>query len=239
MTVDIGYLIPGRGTDEAECRRRERIADDHVSASVTVESVGEGPVGIESPTDEALAIPGLLKAAERAQSRYDALVIGCFGDLGIRPLRSLVDVPVVGPAETTLHTCVQLADRVGWLTILDTTVPMARTRVRELGFESEVVGIESVDTHVSEIWTDPESLTEAMVGAGNTVVERDGAEIVFPGCMSLAFAESHDGVQERLDVPVVDPLAVSLEQAETWARHGITHSRRSYPATPDESRSEL
>lgn len=239
MTIDIGYLIPGRGIGEDERARRERIADDLVSASVTVESVGEGPVGIENPTDEALAIPSLLKAGKRAQSRFDALVIGCFGDPGIRPLRSLVDVPVVGPAETTLHTCAQLADQIGWLTILDTTIPMARARTRELGFEREVVGIRSIDTQVGDIGDDPDSLVEAMTRAGTTVVERDGAEIVFPGCMSLAFAESHDVVQERLDVPVVDPLAVSVAQAETWARHGLTHSRRSYPATPAESQSEL
>jgi allantoin racemase len=239
MAIDIGYLIPGRGTDEAERARRERVADGLVSASVTVETVGEGPEGIETPTDEALAVPGLLRAGEHAQSRFDALVIGCFGDPGIRPLRSLVDVPVVGPAEAALHACVQLAERVGWLTILDTTVPMARARTRELGFETAVVGIRSLDTHVGEIGDDPESLTEAMVETGNAAIDRDGAEILLPGCMSLAFAESHAAVQERLPVPVVDPLAVSLEQAATWARHGLVHSRRSYPATPDASRSEL
>jgi hypothetical protein len=47
--------------------------------------------------------------------------------------------------------------------------------------------------------------------------------------MSLAFAQRHEEVASELPVPLLDPLALSLEQAATWARTGTIHSRRTYP----------
>ena len=68
-----------------------------------------------------------------------------------------------------------------------------------------------------------------MVSTGAAAVEQDGAEVLFPGCMSLAFMQVHDEVADRLGVPLLDPATIVLEQATTWGRHGNVQSAATYP----------
>ncbi|MEE6209883.1 aspartate/glutamate racemase family protein [Salarchaeum sp. III] len=228
--VDIAYLVPGSGFTEDERARRERVANDLTSATVTVVNADpDGPSSIESTVDDALSVPGTLRRARAIEAEYDAIVVGCFGDTGLRPLRELVSVPVVGPAEATVHTAAQVADRFGWLTVLDRTIPMCREQLHALGFTERCAGVRSVDAPVEDIDHESTALAERMVATGSRAVREDGADALFPGCMSLSFAQQHEFVAERLDVPFLDPATIALEQAATWARHGITQSDRSYP----------
>lgn len=229
--VDIAYLVPGTGFADDELARRERVANNLTSATVTVVNADEnGPSSIESTVEEAWSVAGTLRRAQAIESEYDAIVIGCFGDPGIRPLRELVSIPVVGPAEATAHTAAQVADQFGWLTILDRTVPMCREQLRELGLAEQCTGVRSVDAPVDDIDHESTALAERMVETGSRAVTEDGAEALFPGCMSLSFAQQHEFVKDRLDVPFLDPATLALTQAATWSRHDITQSERSYPS---------
>jgi allantoin racemase len=69
-----------------------------------------------------------------------------------------------------------------------------------------------------------------MIDQATAAVAEDGAEAVVPGCMSLAYMQVHDKVAAELGVPFLDPLAISLETATMWARHGIQHSPITYPS---------
>jgi len=230
--VSVAYLVPGTAVAGEERERRERVANGLVSANVSVVTADSGPPGIESVVEEAWAVPETLRKAHEIEDEYDAIVLGCFGDPGLRALRELVSVPVVGPAEATLHTAAQVADRFGWLTILDRTVPMCRELLDLHGLADRCAGVRSVDAAVEDIEGDADGLVDRMVAVGRAAVEEDGAEALFPGCMSLAFAQRHGDVTDELGVPFLDPLSLSLEQAGSWARHGVTQSERSYPA-PD------
>ncbi len=232
------YLVPGRSPDREERRRRRRVADGLVGPPVTVEWAGEGPRGIESTVDEAASLPGLLRAAVDRETAFDALVIGCFGDPGRRALRELVSVPVVGPAEATVAAAREVADRFCWLTPLDRTVPMARATAHELGATESVTGVRSLGLSVAAMGDD-DLVAAAMTEAGRAAVAEDGAEALIPGCMSLAFAETHGDVAETLPVPLLDPLGVALERAASRARLGLTASDRSYPPVGDDRVDDL
>lgn len=227
----IAYLVPGSGMAEAEQDRRERIANDLTpsDATVDVRATDTGPTSIESGVEEAWSVVGAMTEAYDLQDDYDALVIGCFGDPGLRSLRELLDIPVVGPAESTFYTAAQVAHRFGWLTILEPTVPLSHEQAEEYGLGDRCVSVRSVDAPVESIDHDADELVERMVAVGRTAVEEDGAEALFPGCMSLSFAQRHEEIQERIGVPFLDPATIALEQACTWARQGIVQSSRTYP----------
>lgn len=227
---EIAYLVPGVGLDDEERKRRERVANELCAGDVTVVAADAGPLSIESSVEEAWCVVGELRKAHEIEDEFDAFVVGCFGDPGLRPLRELLDVPVVGPAEATLHTAVQIADRFSWLTILDETEPMSREQVHEHGLTERCVSVRSVDAPVLSIDHESSELVERMVEVGTRAVEEDGAEALFPGCMSLSFAQRHDEIQERVGVPFLDPATIALEQANTWARHGIAQSAAAYPS---------
>lgn len=230
--VEIVYLIPGTGLSTEERDRREGVANDLCSATVTVVEADDGPSSIESDVEDAWSGVGVVQKLWQLRHEYDAAVIGCFGDPGLGPSRELLDVPVVGPCEATVHTATQIAGRFSWLTILDSTAPKSRARAHELGVADSCASVRSVDATVESIDHDSAELVERMVRTGRRAVEEDGAEALVPGCMSLGFMQAHDEVQQRLGVPLVDPVAVSLEQAATWARHGISQSKATYP-TPE------
>lgn len=240
--IEVCYLVPGVGLPSDEKRRRERVGNDltpgHVDVSV-VEADGPGPTSIESAVEELWCTVGSMKKAHRIQDNFDALVIGCFGDPGIRGLRELLKIPVVGPAEATIHTAAMVADRFTWLTILEATAPMSREQAHEHHLSERCVSIRSVDAPVESIDHDDDDLVDRMVREGKAAIEEDGAEALFPGCMSLSFAQRHDEIEERVGVPFLDPASLALEQAATWARHGVTQSSKTYPEPKFEKLGDL
>lgn len=240
--VDICYLVPGVGLPGDEKQRREQIANDLTPRNVNVsviEADGPGPTSIESAVEEAWCVVGTMQTAHRIQNEFDAIVIGCFGDPGLRPLRELLGIPVVGPAEATIHIAAQVADRFSWLTILEETVPTSYEQAHEHHFSERCISVRSVDAPVESIDHDSTELVDRMIETGRLAVEEDGAEALFPGCMSLSFAQQYKTVQENLGVPFLDPASIALEQASAWARHGIVQSPRTYPEPKFEKLGDL
>lgn len=225
----LAYLVPGVGLDDEELERRERIANDLVSDDVRIIEAGEGPLSIESSVEEEWSTVGVMKLVAEHEDRFDAFVIGCFGDPGMAAARELTDVPVVGPAAASFHTAAQLADRFSCITILESTQPFTRRLVHEYGLGDRLASVPVVEAPVLEIDHSSDALVEDMIAAGRAAVEEDGAEALVPGCMSLSFMQVHDEIAAELGVPFVDPVTVGLETASTWARHGITHSRETFP----------
>ncbi len=237
--VSIAYLVPGVGLDAEEVQRRERIANDLVPANVSVVEAGTGPLSIESAVEDEWSAVGLLQLLEKREDDFDAFVIGCFGDPGFRGLRELTKKPIVGPANASFHTASQLSERFSVITILETTMPLTRHLVHEYGFGEQLASVPIVEAPVLEIDHSSDALVDDMVAAGLEAVEKDGAEALVPGCMSLSFMQVHDEIADRVGVPFVDPVTVSLETASTWARHGMTHSDVTYPRANREKLGKL
>lgn len=227
--VNLAYLVPGVGLDEAELDRRERIANEIVDDEVTILEAGEGPLSIESTVEEEWSVAGVLKLVADHEDEFDAFVIGCFGDPGLAGARELTDVPVVGPAAASFHTAAQVADRFSCLTILDTTTPLTRRLVHEYGLNDQLASIRVVEAPVLGIDHDSDDLVEDMITVGEAAVEEDDAEALVPGCMSLSFMQVHDRISDALGVPFLDPVTLGLETASLYARHGITQSPVAYP----------
>lgn len=230
--VSIAYLVSSRGHGNDEIARREKLANEIVRANVSLLPIESGPLSIESVTEEQWAATGLLRLIERYENDFDAFFIGCFGEPGLEAARELTETPVIGSASATFHTAAQIADRFSCLTILDSTAPMVRRQIHEMGLTTQFASVRVVDAPVLGIDHESSDLIRRMTVAGRTAVTEDGAEALVPGCMSLAFARIHERVAAELPVPFLDPVTIGLETAVFWARHGITQSPRTYPV-PD------
>src|SRR5262249_39460854 len=102
-----------------EVRRRQQILQGHAAAGteVAAEPTASGPAAIENARDAAVVVPELLRLGPVAQERgFDAIVIGCFSDPGIEPLRETLHIPVVGPGAASFHVAAQLGTRISVLT---------------------------------------------------------------------------------------------------------------------------
>jgi allantoin racemase len=71
-----------------------------------------------------------------------------------------------------------------------------------------------------------------IVEAGTRAVAEDGADILVMGCMSMAFLDVTEELQERIGVPVINPVIAAQKTASMVVFMGLSHSKIAYPAPP-------
>lgn len=227
----------GRTQGDKELARRQGILQDFAASGteVSVWDTPEGPASIESSVEEHLAVPGLLGAVGRAEREgFDALIVGCFGDPGVEAARELASIPIVGPCEASLAASIPLGHRATIITVLQNVTHTLRRVVRVAGLEARLASVRAVEVSVLDLAKQRPQVVAAFVREGRRALEQDGADVLIPGCMSMAFLGIAEEVQKELAVPVLNPAAVALKTAELFVRLGLRTSKRAYPFPPKE-----
>jgi len=185
---------------------------------------------------EHLAIHRIIRTAVKAEKDgYDALVIGCFYDPGLREARELVKMPVVGVCEASLHVASMItAGKFSILVGRRKWIPKMSDNARNYGFESRIASWRVLGLTVPDM-RDREKTQIAISREASNAVEEDLAECVVLGCTGMAGQAKK--AQEELGVPVLDPVLMGLKVAELramlWERFGISHSKiGGYEAPP-------
>ena len=201
----------------------------YVSPGFEVNLVNVKYGGIES-------IPGLVMAVtlpyiiheilEAAQEGYDAIIPNCCSDPGVAETRSVVNVPVVGPAESALHIACTLGYRIGIIEVGGTPPNWAHQLVKKHGLSDRLASVRSVALAVEDCG-DAKLTLDALHEASLKAVEQDRAEVLVFGCTGLTgYAEE---LQRRLDIPVVEPSLAALKMAEVLIAMNLKHSRLAFP----------
>jgi allantoin racemase len=202
---------------------------------VGVVTLDWGTASIENYRDHALVIPDILNktlAAER--DGVDAVIVDCMGDPGVAAARELVSIPVIGPAEASMHLAAVLGHRFSVLTVLDSRTSMMEEQVARYGLSGKLASVRAFNIPVLELEKDPATTLKTLINISERCVREDGAHVIVPGCTGLAGMAPyiHAGLVEHgCDVPVLDPPPVAMKLAETLISLGLSHSKRTY-ATP-------
>jgi allantoin racemase len=154
-----------------------------------------------------------LEMLAEAGSGVDAAVIAAFGDPGLFGARELFDFPVVGLAEAAMLTACMLGRRFAIVTFARALAPWYRECVAMHGLETRCAAIRALDgafRSISDVQAEKEEL---LVALANRAVEQDDADVVILSGAPLAGLA--DKVRDRILVPVVDPIAAAVRQAET------------------------
>jgi allantoin racemase len=194
-------------------------------------SLTSGPPSIETFNDEAVAVAEMLPVIKAESGDADAIVINCMADPGVRAVRELVDVPVVGPAEASVALAMQLGHRFAVVTIFDNAGPWTELQVRAMGVESRLAAAVGVDIPVLELEQDLEKTTAHLLSAARDCVENHGADVLILGCTGMYPVVER--IRQELDVPVIEPLAAAFKTAETLATLSLVHSHRGLYRRPD------
>jgi allantoin racemase len=223
------YLVPGL-MDKMEQTRREKIANNWVSNGVLVEvkAVDDGPISIESSVEEDIAAASVLRAIIRFQKSYDAIVLGCAGDPGLRAAKELAMIPIVGPAESSIAFSSLVGDRFGVIVPLDRDIPTMRALTVRYGFDGRLASVKALNVPVLDLAKDIPIVKEKVVEACNSAVA-EGADVIVLGCMSLAFILADELVKDKVKVPVLNPAKIAIKAAEVLAQFKLVQSRTSYP----------
>jgi allantoin racemase len=224
-------------------KRFEQMTLDEFSAAarpdveVSVVSLDRGPASIESAYDEALAVPDIVaKIVQAEKDGMDAVISDCMGDPGIEEAREKVSIPVVGPAETSMHMAAMLGHRYSVITVLDRLAPGFHQRAMETGTLGQLASVRAVNMPVLEL-DDHARLSRALIEQSVKAVREDDAHVIIFGCTGMAglAKDVGEGLKKEGmdDVPVIDPAILALKVAEALADMGLSHSKRTYPAPPE------
>lgn len=189
-----------------------------------------GPASIEGHYDEAVAAVGLLETVRAEGDSYDAYVIACFGDPGLRALRELVRGPVLGIAEAAMHAAAMVATGFSIVTTLARSRTIAEHLVHSYGMERLCRNVRATDIAVLDL-DDPASDARAVIGAEcRRALLEDGSAAIVLGCAGMAdLARDLSG---ELGVPVIDGVAVAVRFCEALVGLGLRTSKHGDLASP-------
>ncbi len=231
----ICVISPNTSKDFLEGQRRELQELPHVE----VVRITKGPESVECFYDDVLAAPYIVELAEKAErDKFDAAVISCFFDPGLKAAREAVSIPVTSAGESSLHLACSLGERIGIVTTVSNSIPVIRHQVKGLGLESHVATVRAVSLGVLELDAGANTVN-ALFRESMSAIREDKADTIVLGCTGMA--EAAAALQskiraEDIEVPVVDPLRAAIQLAEVLVRLKLRHSRIGYPRPPSKTR---
>jgi allantoin racemase len=170
------------------------------------------------------------KVVEVARLGYDAVVGTAFLDNGLDAARELVDIPVVGPAKTTMYMAATLANKFGVITAAGDLPKHIWALAKLLGVADRVVGIPTLKCTVADVLHDEDNALAMIVAMGRHLMADQGAEALVLGCGATTGLAPR--IARELSIPVLDPGLTAVKYAEMLVDLGLSHSKRAYPYNP-------
>jgi len=179
-----------------------------------VVSLERGPRHLEYHYYEALILPDTLHMIKRAEKEgYDAAVIGCFYDPGLREAREITDSLIVtAPAESCMHIATSLGHTFSIIVGRDKWIPKMHENVVHYGFKDRLASFKSVGLGVYDFHKDEAETAKRLKAVAKEAVEKDRAEVIILGC-TIQFG-FYKELQEYLGVPVIDAILGAFKYAE-------------------------
>lgn len=189
----------------------------------------------------AQCVEAMCKAEE---SGYDAAVIGCSMDVGVKESKEAVNIPVVGLAEAGMICACLLGRSFSEVTFGQKLKTRIEERALEIGLENKLASVRVIEMELEEAGealTNPkytQQLKELFIRESKKAIEEDGAEVIIPGCGLLCALCIRDRIShiEGTKVPIVDGVIAALGLVATLVtlqnEAGVTVSRAGTFASP-------
>jgi len=145
-----------------------------------------------------------------AQTDAAGFVIACFGDPGLHALRDTTSLPVVGIQEAAVMSALTLGQRFGVIAILPTSIPRHLRAFGAMGVLDRLAGDRALGLGVADL-ADADKSLAAMIDTGQSLRDRDGADVLIMGCAGMA--RYREILEAELDLPVVEPCQAGAAMA--------------------------
>lgn len=176
-----------------------------------------GPAYVSTPADVALSAGKVVEAIALAigSDEPDGCIIACFGEPGLLEVRKRFNFPIVGMAEASMLTDMQLGGNFALLKLGEHWLAMLRDLVKLYGVQDRCKGVELVEGTPMDLMANSKRAAELVTAAA----EKCSAQIVVVGGATMTGLASTIGALPR--VLLVDCLHASIAQimALTAYRH--------------------
>ena len=176
---------------------------------------------IGTRAEMAVAEHSALDLFARHGAGVDAVVIGVSFDVGLRALRELSDVPVVGMTEAACLVACTLGGPFGIVTYGARSAGILREIVAGYGLAGRLAGVHGLDASPADMLKDPQALHAQIAGAACDLVERQGAEaVILAGAVMAGLPPL---IQQQVPCPLVEAVACGIGLAELLVR--LAHAK--------------
>ncbi len=211
--------------DELTLKHLKQVANP--GTEIVVKSLPQGPETIESEFDKALAEKHVVEVVARellnSREKYDAVMINCFDDPGVKALREVVrDAIVLGIGETSITAALMLGFSIAIISTGRESKAIYRRRAAELGLLDRIVYTGGINLPVLKLREDETATLKALEEEGKRAIEEYGAEVIVLGCGGMIGMAQE--LSRRLRVPVVDPTITTFKVTEALVASGLKHS---------------
>jgi Asp/Glu/hydantoin racemase len=225
-------------TEHLESFKREDV-------EISVNGVDRGSLALDFNATVQLnsfAPGGVLDKILRAEREgFDGVAIGCFLDPAMQEARELVNIPIFGLGETSMHMACMLGERFSGVAFADKQAQYYDRKAREYGLGERLVPFESLGIDLAEVqkgFERPEIIRQPFIEACRRAME-NGAEVILPACACVNAIVYNEGITEIEGALVLDINAVLLKIAEAMTELsklvGAARSRKLLFASPPAS----
>lgn len=222
------YLAAGRASIEACCAGVLAPGTELALRAPTLGTVTL-PQYLEdfrNPWFQHLVVHEVIRAVIAADREgFDAIVVNCFDDPGVREARARVRTPVFGLSQATFHHACQLGEHLGALVPdMPGQVAFVQRQIEAMGLVSRMIpqGVRAERKRFTESFAEaldrPEAMITRLEAQAHELVD-DGADVVVIACGGLGQVCGSRGwhvLEHRGErVPVVNPLGTAVKTAET------------------------
>jgi allantoin racemase len=233
------------GAYETYLREHVRAATPEGGVDVYVNGTTRGGTGVEYRFTEYFFAREMIENALRAEREgFDAYVIGTTNDAGLFPSREVLNIPVIGITEASMHVACLMGRRFALITPNEKMIPHFEELAVRYGLRDRLAAIEYTEFKIPELGkvfedagVQHRQITQFKQGAQKVIAK--GAEVIIPigGIAGLFLARA--GLRDIDGVPVIDTISVALKVAEMMTNlkriTGTFVSRRlSFARPPDE-----
>jgi len=162
-----------------------------------------------------------VKIAWQNRTKYDGIIVAGFSDVGVDAMKEMLEIPVLGIAESSYHLAALLGHRFSVLIGTAKWTPPKHDYVKALGVEGKVASFRSYtewDTNDSF-----EELKQRLINVARACVEEDGAEVIVLGGGPLVGYGKL--IEAELGIPVIDPTLATFKLMESVIDLGHSHSK--------------
>ena len=189
-------IVPFPMSEENRDQRRDQLKAVELGPDIQFdfESVRVAPKNYVSQYDMVLADIGVMEAGLNAQDRgYDAVCIDTMSDSGVAALRSVLDIPVIGPGRASMLTAMMLGDRFSIIAMWSHWDHLYTKTLKDLKLTDHCASVRSIDAqpdNQSLMGGKEEDLFPLLESAARQCVEEDGADVILLQCLVRILVES-------------------------------------------------
>ncbi|MBW2143178.1 MAG: hypothetical protein JRG75_02110 [Deltaproteobacteria bacterium] len=154
---------------------------------------------------------------------YDGAVVLCVFDPAIRAARQMLDIPVTGLFEASVHLAAMMGRKFAVITAHPSYLPIIEENMEKYRMNVQAIS----HSPVRDIGLSADEFIGCFAGDYSLVLEtfkdvareciKDGAEVIIAGCGLLSTMLTHNDLLEVEGAPIIDPNLAGIKMAELMA----------------------